>query len=201
MNYLAHLVLSGDSHELMVGNFIGDFVKGKDYKNYKNGVRDGILLHRKIDYFTDNNSVTKDLLGFLRSDLGKFSGVFIDMMYDHFLAVNIESIKNKSLLDFSTESFSVLDDYLDVFPEKLKFMYIYMKRDNWLYRYKEVDGIQKSLEGLSRRFKFDNNLHLGGEILKSNYDYFEKAFFSFYPHIESYCQNIIIDFEGGRDMK
>ncbi|MDD3273470.1 MAG: DUF479 domain-containing protein, partial [Bacteroidales bacterium] len=53
MNYLAHIYLSGSNRQLQVGNFIGDFVKGRKHENYPKGIQKGILLHREIDRFTD----------------------------------------------------------------------------------------------------------------------------------------------------
>ena len=57
MNFLAHIFLSGNDEEVMIGNFIADAVKGRDYLGYSDGIVKGILLHRRIDAFTDSHVV------------------------------------------------------------------------------------------------------------------------------------------------
>lgn len=86
MNYLAHLALSHDNSGVMLGNFIGDYVKGSNYSRYSPKVRTGILLHRKIDDFTDNHPIVKESSLLLKDAYGRYAGVIVDMFYDHFLA-------------------------------------------------------------------------------------------------------------------
>ena len=88
MNFLAHIYLSGDSRELLIGNFIGDYVKGKDYEKYPPAIQDGILLHRKIDWFTDDHSITKKAKKLVRGQYGLYAGIVIDIFYDHYLSAN-----------------------------------------------------------------------------------------------------------------
>ena len=56
MNYLGHLVLSGNDSEILFGNFIADAIKGNSYIKWPGNIQKGILLHRFIDNFTDNNN-------------------------------------------------------------------------------------------------------------------------------------------------
>ena len=88
MNYLAHLVLSGDDDFIRIGNFIADSIKGKKYKTYPKNIQKGILLHRQIDLFTDNDDIVKRSKKRLHNRYGHYKGVIIDILYDHFLAKN-----------------------------------------------------------------------------------------------------------------
>ena len=88
MNFLAHAVLSFENPELMVGNFIADFVKGNDYLQYQDPVKRGILLHRDIDQFTDQHPTVRLSKSRLYDAFGHYAGVIVDMYYDHFLAAN-----------------------------------------------------------------------------------------------------------------
>ena len=87
MNYLAHLYLSAFNKEIMVGNFIADRVKGKQYLNFPQEVQQGILLHRSIDSFTDEHPVSKIIRKELFPAHRHYSSVLVDMFYDHFLAL------------------------------------------------------------------------------------------------------------------
>jgi acyl carrier protein phosphodiesterase len=89
MNFLAHLYLSGDDKDVMLGNLIADSVKGKDYLAYRPGIQEGILLHRKIDHFTDEHPVVERSKHLLRPKYHKFAGVVTDMFYDPTTGRNI----------------------------------------------------------------------------------------------------------------
>src|SRR5436190_842749 len=88
MNFLAHLYLSGDDADVMTGNFIGDFVRGRNLaEQFGEKIARGIELHRAIDAFTDHHSVVKQSKTRLRPKYGHYSGVIVDIFYDHFLAL------------------------------------------------------------------------------------------------------------------
>jgi acyl carrier protein phosphodiesterase len=89
MNFLAHLHLSGNNPNIMLGNFMGDFVKGKSYRQqYEPEIIKGIELHRSIDEFTDSHPVVTESKNRLRPTYRHYSGVIVDVFYDHFLAAN-----------------------------------------------------------------------------------------------------------------
>ena len=101
MNFLAHIYLSGEDEKLMVGNFIGDYVKGKDYENYPTPIREGILLHRQIDFFTDSHSQFREAKKLLVEEFGLYSGIIIDLLYDHLLAKNWNNYSEQNLRSFA----------------------------------------------------------------------------------------------------
>ena len=85
MNVLAHIYLSGDSDKIIIGNYIGDYVKGRDYLNYPELIRKGIILHRYIDMFTDRHPVVHRSKIYFSRKYHKYAGVITDIMYDHYL--------------------------------------------------------------------------------------------------------------------
>ena len=86
VNYLAHAYLSFGIPDVVVGNLISDFVKGKKQLEYPDSIRKGITLHRAIDTFTDSHAVTRHAKSYFRGVYGLYSGALIDVAYDHFLA-------------------------------------------------------------------------------------------------------------------
>ena len=88
MNFLAHIYLSGTDEKILVGNFMGDYVKGRDYLKYPEDIRKGLLLHRQIDFYTDNHPIVKNSKKRIESVYRKYSGIIIDIFYDYFLATN-----------------------------------------------------------------------------------------------------------------
>lgn len=179
MNFLGHFLLAGNDEGLVVGNFIADFVKGKAYRDFPPPIAKGILMHREIDFFTDSHSDFKQSKRTINEKHGHYSGVIIDIFYDHFLAADFEKIGGEPLDDFSEKCYRVIEKYREVIPETSRIMFGYMRRDNWLKRYAEIGGIEKTLYGMSKRIKRDNkldeavaDLRLHYEKMKADFDHF-----------------------------
>jgi acyl carrier protein phosphodiesterase len=76
MNYLAHAYLSFNEPEILAGNMISDFVKGKKKFDYSLTIQQGIALHRAIDQFTDFHPVTQEAKSYFKKDYRLYSGAF-----------------------------------------------------------------------------------------------------------------------------
>jgi len=187
MNYLAHAWLSFNYSQILVGNMISDFVKGKKRFDFSEGIQKGIMLHRSIDMFTDTHDATRQAKQFFKPVVGLYAGAFIDVVYDHFLAKDKNEFTDESLLQFSLFVYATLDDYQIVLPETFLFMLPYMKRDNWLYNYRTLYGAEKSFGGLLRRAKYLENNAEVFECLKRNYNALQHCYNSFFPDVKSFA--------------
>ena len=96
MNFLAHIYLSGNNDLLKIGNFMADSIRGNSYENYPEEIKKGILLHRSIDSFTDMHPVYRKSKHRLHEKYGHYSGVIMDIFYDHFLAKNWANCSRRS---------------------------------------------------------------------------------------------------------
>ena len=190
MNFLAHLYLSGNSEGLLIGNFIADSVKGKAYENYNQEIQKGILLHRKIDTFTDSHPIVSQSKQRLHSRYHKYSPVVVDIFYDHFLAVKWNNYSTVSLNEFAENSYRVMNTNFEILPEKVKFMLPYMIKGNWLVNYSNVEGICKTLTGMSRRTSFNSGMETATEILVQHYSLFENEFELFFEELRNYVKTI-----------
>lgn len=157
MNYLAHAYLSFMNEEIMVGNLISDFVKGKKKFDYPELIQKGITLHRQIDTYTDEHAATKEAKQFFKPAVGLYAGAFVDVVYDHFVALDESLWKELHLNDFAEHVYQTLNTHYTILPEKFKQMLPYMKSQNWLYNYHQKWGIEKSFEGVARRAVYLNN--------------------------------------------
>ncbi len=191
MNFLAHLYLSGDDEELLVGNFIGDFVKGSQMEQYPERVQKGIRLHRSIDYFTDNHEVVLESKIRLREKFRHYAPVIVDVYYDHFLAKDWLKFSSTPLKKYTEDFYQTMDGYYDILPKGVIHMLSFMARDNWLYNYQFIEGINKALTGMSRRTKYENKMDEASQALKDHYEDFENEFHQFFPEL----QNHVINFE------
>jgi acyl carrier protein phosphodiesterase len=188
MNFLAHLYLSGNDAEIKVGNFIGDFVKGKNLEErFGKEIARGISLHREIDWFTDQHPIVKQSKDRLRAKYHHYSGVIVDVFYDHFLAKNFDRYSKTILPDFADECYATIQQHDSILPEEAKYMMPYMINGNWLTNYAKVEGIHRALSGMSRRTKFESRMDEASEDLRTNYSEFEKEFLSFFPDLKDFA--------------
>jgi acyl carrier protein phosphodiesterase len=160
MNYLVHLYLAGNDTDLIIGNFIADHVKGKQYLSYSEGVQKGILMHRAIDHFTDHHPLVIEAKKYFSKHFGLASGILIDIFFDHFFAQEwVVFNPNITLKNFTDNIHQVLKNKIDILPERSQRFLSYMLEYNILYNYQFENGIHRTLEGISKRLKNKFLLH------------------------------------------
>ncbi|MEO8086551.1 MAG: acyl carrier protein phosphodiesterase [Bacteroidota bacterium] len=167
----------------MIGNFIADFVKGKKKDDYPDEIRIGIELHRFIDNFTDHHAVVLNSIRRIHERQEKYSGVVIDILYDHFLAANFSAYSEIPLQEFSQRTYAVLKANWEVLPTGVHHFLPFMIERNWLLNYATVDGIGRALTGLSGRVKYDNRMDEAVQDLQENYTELEADFKTFFPEL------------------
>lgn len=188
MNFLAHAYLSFGQDEILIGNFIGDFVKGKMVGNYRAGIRQGIRLHREIDTYTDTHPLVKASQSYLRPTFGHYSTVITDIFFDYFLGKFWDTFSQKPLELFVEETYQTISNHEHDLPEAFKEMFFWMKSQNWLLNYRTIEGVQKSLTGLSRRARFDSKMEQATDFLLEKEDEFQLIFFAFFKDLETFTQ-------------
>jgi acyl carrier protein phosphodiesterase len=188
MNFLAHAYLSFEKEEILVGNFAADFVKGKDLERFSIGVQMGILLHREIDVYTDTHPLVKSAQSYLRPRFRHYSSVITDIFFDHFLAKNWNTFSEISLESFSEHTYTILEKHLKELPISFEEMYYWMKTQNWLVNYREIEGIQRTLNGMTKRTVFDSKMNESIEILLEKEQEFELIFFAFFRDLETFAR-------------
>jgi len=185
MNILAHLYLSGGINDIMFGNFIGDFVKGNQYLHYPEQIQTGIKLHRYIDSFTDQHYLHKQTRDRFRPKYRLFSGVVVDILYDHYLASNWEDYSKINLSNFAQEAYGYILNKEELLPDELKKIAPIMITNNWLELYKSKQGIKRVLEGMSRRTSLPNEVDFAMQIFESEYNQIKEEFLKFFSEMRS----------------
>jgi acyl carrier protein phosphodiesterase len=194
MNYLAHAYLSFNLPEILVGNMISDFVKGKTKVTYPPGIQNGIALHRAIDEFTDAHPVTKEAKEFFRPAYRLYSGAFIDVVYDHFLAVDTNEFTNSvALQNFTLQTYHTIEDNFSVLPPAFQNIFPHMKQHNWLFNYQYPAGIEKSFGGLVHRAAYINESGTAFAIFTENYAALKDCYDIFFPTVKKFASSYIGD--------
>lgn len=189
MNFLAHLFLSFENEDHVIGNFIADSIRNSEVKNYAFEIQEGIMLHRKIDSFTDNHpSVKKGTLR-LQPHHHKYSPVVIDILYDHILANNWDRYCDESLEVFANNTYTILTKRINEMPEKLKKYLPGMIKGNWLQSYKTINGLLFTLQKMDERASFPSKFTEAVGHLQQDYDLYEGEFNDFFPELISYIKS------------
>ena len=182
MNYLAHAFLSFNKPDILAGNMISDFVKGKTKYDYPEGIQKGIYLHRLIDEFTDTHPVTAKAKSYFRPQYRLYSGAFIDIVYDHFLALDKKQFEDYgNIKAFSQQVYQSLENNFPLFPTRFQKMFSYMKTQNWLYNYQFKDGIKKSFHGLVYKAAYLYESDIAFKIFNKNYSELKNCYAEFFP--------------------
>lgn len=184
MNYLAHAFLSFNKTDILAGNMISDFVKGKTKYDYPAGIQKGIHLHRLIDEFTDTHPVTSKAKNYFRPQYRLYSGAFIDVVYDHFLAIDEQRFTDYGSIEtFSKQVYEMLEINFPLFPLRFQKVFSHMKSQNWLYNYQYKNGIQKSFRGLVYRSAYLNESVIAYEIFNEYYNDLQICYTEFFPEL------------------
>lgn len=194
MNFLGHQYLSGSDEQIKIGNFVADMIRGREIERFEPRIQEGVLLHRAIDSFTDNHLAVKEAVNIFRASQGKYAPVIVDITFDHFLAANWKDYHQQDLNDFAHKFYDLLLANITVLPEKVQWMIPRMKKQNWLYEYQFLEGIQQAYLGVSRRASFDSNMANARQGLEQNYNELKELFDIFLRDIVTFVrkQNVEI---------
>ena len=189
MNYLAHSYLAIGSDEFLLGSFLGDFVKGKIKNRYGRAIEQGIIFHRKVDTFTDSHVLTADCRRLFSPYRRRFAGIIVDICYDHFLSKYWNTYASVDLCEFAEHIYKVMRTHSHLLPPRLQDVLPRMQRQNWLIKYGSLEGVQITLERISKRISANNPLNGSIEEIIHNYKSLESNFSSFFPDLIDFARH------------
>jgi acyl carrier protein phosphodiesterase len=189
MNYLAHIFLSGNSDEILIGNFIGDYVKGHEYNSYPPNIKKGILLHRRIDTYTDRHKIVHQSMSYFAPRYHKYAGIIIDILYDHFLVNHWEKFSPQPLAIYKENIFECLKRNYAILPERVQFFIPSFIKNDWIEIYSSIEGIINVLVRMSMRTTLPDQSEFAREILRKYYIQLQSEFLTYFPDIIRYVVN------------
>ena len=187
MNYLAHLYLSEPSEDAWLGSLLGDFVKGPMDGRYSADITRGIVLHRKIDTFTDAHPVVLQSKSRISTQRRRYAGIMIDMFYDHFLAKYWHEFHAQPLGAFTARIYAILERRHAILPERLQQMAPKMAQWHWLESYADTGSIRTALDRLGQRLTRENRLLDSADELTEHYARLETDFREFLPQVREFA--------------
>jgi len=189
MNYLAHTYLSGNNDYIKIGNFLGDWVRGSDYLKYSEDIQTGIIMHRNIDTFTDQHPVVRLSASRFQSRYSKYSGVIIDILYDHYLANNWGDFCDMPLRDYVNRMHNVMLNNFEILPERLQNHLPGFMNERWIERYATLEGIRDVLDTMSKRTSLPKETEFAISVMEAFYRDFRHEFFDFFSQLIEFVES------------
>jgi acyl carrier protein phosphodiesterase len=190
VNWLAHVFLSEPDFEFRLGNLLADFVRGPHRERMSAGFQRGARRHVVIDAFTDKHPVPRRSRARIRPECRRFSGILVDIFYDHFLARQWERHATEPFASFRAKFYLELSRHTLVLPPDAQTVIDHIVETDRFGAYAQVEGIAATLHRFSRRL----SVHWGRTVdltdamadLDEHYQAFAGDFEEFFPEIRQH---------------
>lgn len=196
MNYLAHAYLSFGEPKVLVGNLIGDSVRGNIERTYEKDIVVGIKLHRAIDHFTDNHPLVKQAQELLKPEYGKYASVITDMYFDYFLGKYWKNYHEQPLEEFAREVYDTIEIFIDIIPFRFMKMYGFMRYHDMLVGYGSLDGIRRAMQAMAKKTKFHSKMETAHIFLDEHHEYFRIHFGDFFEDLVAHSKEKLAELKG-----
>ncbi|UMQ44045.1 ACP phosphodiesterase [Chryseobacterium sp. Y16C] len=196
MNYLAHSFLAFTDGQI-VGQFLEDFIRNKERFSFPKEIQDGITLHRAIDTFTDSHPAIHEAKKVFSPLVRLYSGAFVDVSMDYFLANDLSLNSEKEWKDHSLKVYRVLNENSQFLPENFKKMLVKMEHDDWLYNYREDWGIKFSIQNVLNKAKYLEKDIPVFQAFLDNKEILQKCYDDFFPDLLAHAkaENALLQLE------
>ncbi len=177
MNFLAHLHIAQYCNSHLLGNLLGDFVKGDPSKQYQPAIANGIKLHRFVDRITDHHPIVDECKPYFTGVSRRFAPIALDMFWDHCLAKHWQFFHDEPLNHFVNQAFQEVDrEVYDELPPRFLVLHNRMWRGGWLQSYQNLDNIEFALHRMSQRSPRMADLTTTFSVLDEEYSTLEVKF-------------------------
>ncbi|CAE6925994.1 Acyl carrier protein phosphodiesterase [Vibrio sp. B1REV9] len=184
MNFLAHLHIAEQCHSHLMGNLLGDFVKGDPSKQYRADISNGIKLHRFVDRITDHHSIVNECKPLFTGVARRFAPIALDMFWDHCLAKHWQSFSDQPLDSFVRYAYSQVNEQIsEDLPSRFLLLHSRMWQGGWLQSYRELQNIEFALHRMSQRSPRMADLTTTFEVLDNEYTELESKFSPLYQDV------------------
>lgn len=186
MNFLAHLHIADHCNSHLMGNLLGDFVKGDPSKQYQTDISNGIKLHRFVDRITDHHALVEECKPHFTGVARRFAPIALDMFWDHCLAKHWRTFSLQSLDSFVRYAYCEVNKQIsDDLPPRFLMLHSRMWSGGWLQSYQDLENIEFALHRMSQRSPRMADLTTTFEVLDNEYEQLEAKFAALYQDVLS----------------
>lgn len=173
----------------MVGNYLGDFITNKELLLLADSIKEGVLLHRFIDTYTDKHQIVKAGTKLLHPEFRKYAPVVLDVYFDFLLSKYWSKFHPDPLQQHCRGTYDILLRHRDQVPHRLAGRLTRMVADHWLENYQNYVGLQRTFSFIKRRSSFESQLHIATELLAPKEEELSHLFLSFFPELVEAVRN------------
>ncbi len=189
MNYLAHSFLTFTDGQI-VGQFLEDFIRNKDRYSFPKDIQDGITMHRAIDTFTDAHPAIHEAKKVFAPLVRLYAGAFVDVAMDYFVANDLSLHSLKGWKKHSLRVYRVLNQHYEFLPENFRRMLERMEQDDWLYNYRNDQGIRFSMRNVLNKAKYlDKDIPVF-EAFLNHKNVLQQCYDNFFPDLLEHARGI-----------
>ncbi|MGS2719482.1 acyl carrier protein phosphodiesterase [Paraglaciecola aestuariivivens] len=192
MNYIAHLHIAEHTQTSLLGNFLGDFVKGSQLNHLPKPLIQGIKLHRSVDVFTDSHPAIAHCKSCFPKNLRRMAGVILDIYFDHLLMQNWRQYSSTSYQAIFARFYQQLANNglpINGFYTQVATR---LMTHQWLDQYQHKETYYKAMQSIEKRLKnkliFADNANL---FITNNSEFLESSFHQFYPDCLDYSKQVV----------
>lgn len=153
MNYLAHAFLASDDPVDLLGQTLGDLVKGSLPGELDPEMADAIAAHRAVDRRCDQHSEFAATRRRFFDEFSHYAGVITDVVYDHVLASEWDRFAAEPLEHLAHRVYDAIDLHADRLPDRAAEIAHRMSEARFLERYATLDELEVALERFGRRLR------------------------------------------------
>jgi len=183
MNYLAHLYLAQPNPDSYYGNLLGDFGGKKLAKLLPTPIKLALDNHYLVDKFTDSHTEIKHAKLLFSNKRKRFSGIALDVLFDHFLIKNWHQFSNQDFNYFKHDCYNKLQKNLPIMPSNMQHVISRITQDDWFKSYETAEGIGIALDNIAKRIRFNNEFSGAIEDINKHYDELNQVFLRFFPQL------------------
>jgi len=183
LNYLAHLYLAKPTADSHFGNLLGDFGGHRHVEQLPITVMQGLDNHYLVDKFTDAHPLVKKAKQYFSPQRKRFSGVAIDVLFDHFLIKHWHMFNQQPLDHFKKMSFGLLHERLAAMPPRMQHVVKHLTANDWFKEYETLNGIGLALDNITKRIRFVNQFSGSIDDITCHYNELNSLFLAFFPEL------------------
>lgn len=184
MNHLAHLLLSGPDPDHRLGALLGDHVKGIEaLSELRPGLRKGVMLHRRIDTWSDRHPAVTGLLAQMQPPWRRYGGIVLDVLFDHMLDRHWSRFAEMELEEFALETDRLMVRHRSEMPGRMADFTRWAEAVGLWQRYGEREMLDEIFHRIARRHGRMEPLARGTEMLDRLEPEIERAFLELFPEL------------------
>ena len=189
MNFLAHIYLARYSDDAMLGALLGDFIGTAELDRYNAVMRREILLHWKVDSYTDHHPSVLAARTLFPQGRRRFAGILLDVYFDHLLARDWPRYSDVPLDQFTAHFYRVMLAQLPHLTADLQRVAPRIAAHDWLGSYHLRDNVDLATRRIATRLsRHGDKLVECLPILRANEASVAEHFEVFFPQLIDYVE-------------